>query len=420
MKRKFILGILVLAMLMLPMAAACSSTSTSTSAAAPNTAASTNVAPSNTLKVGVAVWMGWPLGLDMKRGIDVMADMDNAAGGIDIGGQKYKIQFIEYDTQNDQNTTMADINKLIYQDKVNYIITDSMYIGSVVPVTEKNKVICMCGVPVPAQFDPSYNYTFEAGFMDFATPEVVGWLAKNTNMKVVDAAFPDDQGGHSYANGNVPVFEAAGIKVNEEFYPPTSTDLSALGTKVKNDNPDGFMAAGGSGTDALAYQAVVQAGYKGQLFSPVTITTATLETAVPAAGLEGFLGGAWPTEFDPAVTPIAKAFKAAYIAKYGKWDGPEIQLTGAWVALKAALEKAGTTDTTKVADVLGNGLQFEGPTGKGEMVPRYDLGISKTVDSITEVCIKKIVNGQPTLLHTVTLDEGKSYLPPGVLTPTSK
>lgn len=400
--KKLIYVVLILAILVLPLMTACKS-STSTSA------------PTNTLKIGAVVWLGWPLGLDMKRGVETMIDMENKAGGIDIGGEKYNIQLISYDSNNDQTTTQSFVNKLIYEDKVNFIITDSMFIGSVVQETEKNKVICVAGTPVPAIFDKSYQYSFEAGFMNFATPEVAGWLAKNLNMKTVDGAFPDDQGGHAYGQGVIDTLESYGIKFNPIYYPANSTDLSAVGTKVKTDNPDGFIAAGSSGSDALVYQAVVQAGYKGQLFSTTTITLETLKTTVPIASLEGFIGGAWPVEFDPAATQIAKDFKAAYTSKFGKWDGPEIQLTGAWSALKTALEQAGTTDTTKVAEILGNGLKYEGPTGKGEMIPRNDLGITKTVDSVSEFCIKKVVNGQPTLLHTITLDEGISYLPAGVV-----
>ena len=112
---------------------------------------------------------------------------------------------------------------------------------------------------------------------------------------------------------------------------------------------------------------------------------------------------------------MAKEFKAKWIEMYGKWDGPEIQLTAAYAALRAALEKAGTLDVEKVAEVLASGLTFEGPTGKGEMIPRNDLGISRTVDNISEFCVKKIVGGVPTLLHYITLDEGKSYLDPAVL-----
>jgi branched-chain amino acid transport system substrate-binding protein len=420
MKKLCILGLLIVSLLALPFLAACGDETTETTAAPAATTAAptatTAAAATETLKIGAVVWTGWPLGYDMKRGVEVMAALDNAAGGIDIGGTKYQVEFIFIESNNDQATTMSAVNKLIYEDKVKYIVTDTMYPGAVFAETEKNQVLSLTGCPIPTMFDPTYKYTFQGGTMMQATPEVAGWIAKNTpEMKTVDMAFPDEAGGIGYAMGVKATLEAYGITVNEIKYPVTSSDFSAIGTQVKADAPSAFIACGNSAMDALIYQAVVQAGYKGLLFSTTTVTYETLKTAVPVEALEGFIGGAWPVEFDPAATDIAKEFKAKWIEMNGKWDGPEIQLTAAYAALRAALTKAGATDVDAVAETLATGLTFEGPTGKGEMIPRNDMGISRTVDNISEFCIKKIENGTPTLLHMVTLDEGKSYLAPGIL-----
>ena len=441
MKRPIVLAILVLVLLAFPLlAAACGGTEeTTTTAGAVTTAPAgtettapaatdttaagtetTTAAATETIKIGAVIWTQWPLGYDMKRGVDVMAAIDNANGGIQIGDKKYKVEFDFIESNNDQATTMSGVNKLIYEDKVKFLITETQYPGAVFAETEKNKVLTLTGCPIPTMFDPTYKYTFQGGTMMQATPEVAGWIAKNTpEIKTVDLAFPDEAGGIGYAMGVQATLEAYGIKVTPIKYPSQSTDLSAIGTQVKNDAPSAFIAVGNSATDALVYQAVVQAGYKGLLFSTTTVTYETLKTAVPADALEGFIAGAWPVEFDPAATDIAKEFKAKWIEMYGKWDGPEIQLTAAYAALRAALQKAGSLDVEAVTNVLATGLTFEGPTGKGEMIPRNDLGISRTVDNISEFCIKKIVNGTPTLLHYITLEEGKSYLNPAVLTATT-
>jgi branched-chain amino acid transport system substrate-binding protein len=403
MKKLLILGLLIAAILTLPLLAACDKE---------------EAGATDTVKIGAVVWTGWPLGYDMKRGVEIMAALDNEAGGIDIGGKKYKVEFTFIESNNDQTTTMSAINKLIYEDEVDYIITDTMYPGAVFAETEKNKVISLTGCPIPTMFDPTYKYTFQGGTMMQATPEVAGWIAQNTPELAggsVDMAFPDEAGGIGYAMGVKATLEAYGITVNEIKYPVTSSDFSAIGTQVTTDDPSAFIACGNSAMDALIYQAVVQAGYEGLLFSTTTVTYETLKTAVDEAALEGFIGGAWPVEFDPADTDVAKEFKAKWIAVNGKWDGPEIQLTAAYAALRAALEQAGTTDVEAVAEALANGLTFEGPTGKGEMIPRNDLGISRTVDNVSEFCVKKIENGKPVMLHMITLEEGKGYLAPGVL-----
>jgi branched-chain amino acid transport system substrate-binding protein len=403
MKKLLILGLLIAAILTLPLLAACDKE---------------EAGATDTVKIGAVVWTGWPLGYDMKRGVEIMAALDNEAGGIDIGGKKYKVEFTFIESNNDQTTTMSAVNKLIYEDEVDYIITDTMYPGAVFAETEKNKVISLTGCPIPTMFDPTYKYTFQGGTMMQATPEVAGWIAQNTPELAggsVDMAFPDEAGGIGYAMGVKATLEAYSITVNEIKYPVTSSDFSAIGTQVTTDDPSAFIACGNSAMDALIYQAVVQAGYEGLLFSTTTVTYETLKTAVDEAALEGFIGGAWPVEFDPADTDVAKEFKAKWIAVNGKWDGPEIQLTAAYAALRAALEQAGTTDVEAVAEALANGLTFEGPTGKGEMIPRNDLGISRTVDNVSEFCVKKIENGKPVMLHMITLEEGKGYLAPGVL-----
>jgi ABC-type branched-subunit amino acid transport system substrate-binding protein len=195
------------------------------------------------------------------------------------------------------------------------------------------------------------------------------------------------------------------------FYPEGQQDQSALGTKIKQLNPDAFTAiAGGPVGDGLAFKAAYQAGYRGQFFTNNSAPYMTLVSVIPAEAMEGFINMAWPVEFDDPPTEQSKTFKADYIAKYGKWDAPDIQNIANYTLLKTALQKAGTTDVDKLAEVIGNGLEYEGPTGQGKMVNRPDLGQNKTKDSICTYYFKKIVNGKPTILYHLTFDEALNYL----------
>jgi branched-chain amino acid transport system substrate-binding protein len=433
-RRLIVFVLLVLVLLALPVAAAaCSGSSattttartattagagggTTTPSATDTTAAAvteTTAAPiAETLRIAALI-STQSLGNDMKRGIEVMADIDNATGGIQIGDKKYRIEFDFIESNNDEATAVSAVKKLVDENKDKFLLTDTGYPQAVFAETEKNKVLTVSGTSDQAMFDPRYNYTFLAGTMMQAIPEVAGWIGKNQpEIKTVALAFPDEPGAVRYAADVQATLESYGKKVNPIKYSSTAPDMTALGAAVIDDDPSAFVAVGNSATDLLAYQAVVQAGFEGRLFSTTTVTYEALKTAVPAEALEGFIGGAWPVEFDPAATDVAKEFKAKWIEKYGKWDGPDIQLTSVYAALRAALQKAGTLDADKVAEVIAGGLVFEGPTGKGMMIPRNDLGISRTVDNISEFCIKKIVNGAPIRLHYITLDEGKGYVNP--------
>jgi ABC-type branched-subunit amino acid transport system substrate-binding protein len=236
--------------------------------------------------------------------------------------------------------------------------------------------------------------------------QMSAWWAKKFPDKMnVAVAFPDTQDGHNYQAVYEKAHSVYNIKVTSIFYPANSQDLSSLGTKVKTLNPDAFEATAGGATDAFAFKAVYQAGYKGQLYMNGTAPSLALTAQIGSEALEGFINGAWAIEFDPALTDTAKEYKSAYIAKYGKWDGPEVMFTANWSCVKAAIEKAGSLDTDKVAEVIASGLRFESATGTAQMVARPDIGNNRTIDSVNTYYVKKTVKGQPVLIDTINIDD---------------
>ena len=194
------------------------------------------------------------------------------------------------------------------------------------------------------------------------------------------------------------------------FYPETQQDQSALGTKIKTMNPDGFMAiAGGPIMDGLCYKAAYQAGYRGQFFANHSAPFQALAQVIPAEALEGFINMAWAVEFDNPPTEKARIFKEAWIKKYGKWDAPDIHNAANYACIRAALEKAGSLDVDKVADAISSGLEYEGPTAKFKMIDRPDLGNKRTVDSIASYYFKEVKGGKPVQIYHVSFDEALGY-----------
>lgn len=364
-----------------------------------------------TLKIGVVEWLGWTVGLDRVRATEVVAYKVNNEGGLDIGGEKYNIELILYDNNNDQAATNAAVNRLIYEDKVKFILGGSSLVDPYLPTTEENKVIVVASTMSPVIVSPEIQYGFEGVAMIGQT--IVSWgkfMSDYPDKKTVACAYPDHEGGHSMSDFTAAVLGRYGLDVTNEFYPPEAQDLSAVGTKVKTMNPDLFSVAGGGPVlDGLALKAVRQAGYTGLCFAPQPMPTEILKQVVPVDVLEGLIAGASPTEFEPALTDAAKEFKDAYIAKNEKWDFPELRTFDVWSCLTAALQQAGSLDTDEVAAVISNGMKYEGATGSFQMVPRLDLGNSRTTDSVMSYYLKEIVGGEPTLIGTASLDEAASY-----------
>jgi len=376
--------------------------------AAPAAASTTAAAPAvKTLKIGVVCWLGFFVGIDMVHGLELMAAMDNANGGIDVGGEKYNIELIEYDSNNVQATEVAAINRLVYEDKVSFIIASPGFASSWLPITEQNKVLVFAYSPdTTSVLDAKYKYVYSANFMNDIAPIFAGWFAKahaDVTSKIV-IPVPDNQFGHGNAAKETAAWKVFGVTPDVYYYPATQTDLSAVATKVVAQNPTAVYPLG---MDMSILKALYEAGYKGQVFADNTAPLLTLAKMVPIAALEGYIGGAWPLEFDPVPSDLkaAQAFKAAWIAKNGKWEGPEVVDIGNYACLMAAIQKTGSLDVDKLAAAIGSGLQFESPTGFGQMINRPDLGIDRTMDSITALNIKQVVNGQPVWVTSISLDE---------------
>lgn len=302
--------------------------------------------------------------------------------------------------------------KEIFQDGVKFILADRMG-ENIVSLTEANKVLLAAVVSTNGLYDRNYKYCFMGGALKTSWVATLPWYVhKFPAAKTYVGAFQDNAQGHGYGETFSAAAKALGLKVFPPiYYPPSATDLSAVGTKVKTLNPDIFAPAGANPqTDSLLFKVAYQAGYKGQkLGCSPTAGKITIGLTGPDA-VEGLLGVSWPTEFDPPPTAVAKEWKALYMAKFKKWDYPDPVYVSEWYMLKAALQQAGSTDPEKVAAVLNNGMKFEAPNGMGQMIARPDLGITRTMDVIYAMPIKKITGGQVQLIDTMALDQQPAWL----------
>ena len=139
----------------------------------------------------VAAW-GKP-GLD---GCKIWADWVNEAGGIPIGGDTYKVEFVAYDDEYDPGKARTGAVKLIKEDNVQFI----MMLGGdpwpgVSPVADKEKMLVSTLLPsdltpetkmlvAPCEVHPIYNVTG------------VEWLAENKpDLKTAVIVAQDDSLG---------------------------------------------------------------------------------------------------------------------------------------------------------------------------------------------------------------------------------
>jgi ABC-type branched-subunit amino acid transport system substrate-binding protein len=332
---------------------------------------------------------------------------------LDIGGQKYMIEFVNDDNKMDEALTKTAAIKEINQDGVKFIITD-MWGQSIYPVVEQAKVVTLNSSSGTEVFNPKWHYLWQGVTNHTDFPSVIMYVAKKIPaLKTIVLIFPDREDGHGFGIMHKKAAEAAGLTVLDTlYYPATATDLSAIGTKIAQLKPDAISAhGGGPQTDSMTFKAAYQAGWRGQVIGPATIPGQTVIGIAGAEPVEGMISIGWPAEFEPATTELGKWFKAAYKAKFGKWDDPEIVQANEWWILKTALQKAGSIDPEKVKAVLDNGMEYVSINGSGKMINRPDQGNDRTVNTVIgDLPVKQLVKGQVVRIDTLSMADEMGFM----------
>jgi branched-chain amino acid transport system substrate-binding protein len=369
-------------------------------------------AQTKTLKLGHIVNLGWPLGLDMKKFLDLVIPLYNKKGGLAIGGDRYQIDYIVYDSKNDPETGRAAVERLVFQDKVKFLIGD-ITADAWIPLTEENKVLSIVSTPSPAALSPKLKYTFQGSVLNTQVPVEWAWFTtKYPELKTVGAMFPDLLHGHGDAKQIEQICRVFNLNfMTQIFYPPDTTDFSAYATKMKTSNPQVYCTAGGGTVqDSLSVKFLREASYKGMLFMYRGVDPGNWGKVVPLNILEGATGPVTDFDLEPSTLPGTKEAKDIYIAKYGKWDHPAMFFAQVWYLMKTALEKAQSIDPDKVAAVIGNGLKFDSPFGHAMMISRPDQGNPKTIDALYAPIMGTLKEGKIKVLDSLSIEEAFGYI----------
>ncbi|MCP4984102.1 MAG: ABC transporter substrate-binding protein, partial [Gammaproteobacteria bacterium] len=94
-----------------------------------------------TVKVGMNIPMTGdyaPWGLPGLYGCQIVADNINATGGVDIGGQKHKIEIVSYDHGYDIEKAVQGYKKMVLEDEAKMVMMlGGATVGAVMPWGER-------------------------------------------------------------------------------------------------------------------------------------------------------------------------------------------------------------------------------------------------------------------------------------------
>ncbi len=322
----------------------------------------------------VAAW-GKP-GLD---GLHIWGDRVNAAGGIPIGGDNYKVEFVAYDDEYDPGKARTGAVKLIKEDGVKFI----MMLGGdpwpgASPVAEKEKMLVSTLLPsdltpetkmlvAPCEVHPIYNVTG------------VEWLAENKpDLKTAVICAQDDSLGKPSVATYLAAFEAAGIKVLGDpiFFDPATTDFAPIMSKMLAGKPD-ILCLDTCYADyvhPLTEQAFQQ-GFKGQIISCTADFYKKMIDKTSKEFMEGFIFQ-FPDFDDPALNEPQINFKdpngfyEAYKKRFGEgeWSAVSWEYASIMDLWSDAATKAGKTDPEAVLAAMQEGGKAQAHLRRGRVV----------------------------------------------------
>src|ERR1700759_5242668 len=104
-----------------------------------------------------------PEGVKQQQGYDLWAEQANKAGGISVGGKKYKVEIVYVDYQSNTPRAVQTTEQMITQDNINFLFGafGSGAAKAASTVSEKYKVPTIAAAASSSQvYDQGYKYLF--------------------------------------------------------------------------------------------------------------------------------------------------------------------------------------------------------------------------------------------------------------------
>jgi branched-chain amino acid transport system substrate-binding protein len=318
----------------------------------------TSAQSSATIKIGYAISRTGPFAPGAQATQEpsylLWAEQVNAAGGINVKGQRRKVELIGFDDRSDVETIVRTYEKLMVTDKVDLILPPwgSTANFAVAPLANRH------GYPVLAPTALSMKLVdmkLANFFSMLPQPYVLMGAAADMlaahGVKTVAVIYMDDVFGLENIAAFEPAVRAKGIEIVEKkSYPLGIKDLSPVLRGIKDKNPDAFVGLTYPPDTILASKQSKEIGFNPKVFFTAVGTAFPLYKQVMGPDSDGVSGiGSWSVKTSPA----AKAFFDAHVARFQKepdrwasahcWAGLQI--------LQAAIEKVGV-DRKAIRDYI--------------------------------------------------------------------
>ena len=333
----------------------------------------------------------------------------NAAGGINVGGKKMKVELLTFDYQTDEKRAQSLAEKLITQDKVHFLTSPfgSGHTKVVAGVAERY------GIPVVAPVASSES-VFNQGYKNlFGALAPNGGIVANMvtlftkqfpNAKRVAILGREDVFQRAMAVEMKNYAEKAGLTiVYNEFYPVGSLDHAASMSKIKAAAPDWIYVTGYTQDLVLARKQMSELGVKAPIITMITGPSYKEFTDALGPLADGVTSASWwhhalTYKTNDVFGSTAEFYKEFVARTKSDPDYVHASSAAALIALQMAIEKAGSIDKDKVRAQLAtlDVQTFYGPIKLG----------ANGMNQGRELPIIQVQSGKPVVLFPEAIKQG--------------
>jgi branched-chain amino acid transport system substrate-binding protein len=354
-----------------------------------------------------------PEAVKQQQGYDLWAEQANKAGGITVGGKKYKVEIVYADYQSNTPRSVQTTEQMITQDKVNFMFGPfgSGAAKAASTIAEKYKVPMLAATASSSQvYDQNYKYLFGTFTPNdtLTTPLTNLVKAKAADVKKVAILARNDLFPLAIAQEMEKSAKANGLEVvYSEKYAINTLDHSATLSQIKSLAPQWIFVTGYTNDLLLIRKQMgdqqIKAGVVTMIAGPA------YQEFIDSAGAsaENISSASWwhPAEqYDGkdlfgSTANFVKLFKDKYKLE------PDYAHASAAVCgalFQMAIEKAGSLDRDKVRDELAkmDVVTFWGPV---------KFGGNGQINSL-EPPVFQIQGGKPVVLFPEAIKQGEFKL----------
>ncbi|MBB5050869.1 branched-chain amino acid transport system substrate-binding protein [Afipia massiliensis] len=354
-----------------------------------------------------------PEAIKQQQGYDLWAEQANKAGGISVGGKKYKVEIVYTDYQSNTPRAVQTTEQMITQNNVNFLFSPfgsgAAKAGS--SVSEKYKVPTIAATASSAQvYDQGYKYLFGTFTPNdtLTTPLTQMVKAKAPDVKKVAILARNDLFPLAIAQEMEKSAKGNGLEVAYfEKYAIGTLDHSATLSQIKSLAPQWIFVTGYINDLLLVKKQMADQQIKATVVSMIAGPAYQEFIDAAGAGGENITSAAW---WHPAAQYSGKDIfgtTANYVKLFkekfkSEPDYAQASASVAGALFQMAIEKAGSLDKDKVRDELAklDVMTFFGPV---------KFGPTGQINSL-EPPVFQLQGGKPVVLSPALIKQGEFKL----------